>query len=35
MDHRLQVKALWEKVKAENLKLLKPEESKRFTTVDL
>jgi hypothetical protein len=35
MDHRLWVKALWEKVKVESLKLLKPEEPKRFIVVDL
>jgi hypothetical protein len=34
-DHRLWVKALREKVQEEGLKLLKPEEPKRFKTVDL
>jgi hypothetical protein len=34
-DRRLRVKALWEKVQEESLKLLKPEEPKRFTTIDL
>jgi hypothetical protein len=34
-DRRLQVKAFREKVQEDGLKLLKPEESKKFTTVDL
>jgi hypothetical protein len=34
-DHRLQVKAFREKVQENSLKLLKPEESKKFTIVDL
>jgi hypothetical protein len=35
MDHRLRVKEIQKKAKEESLKLLKPEEPKRFIVVDL